>query len=102
MNADVEKAVEFEALLVASGATIKDCLIVGQQRRKEAIANIVRREPKPRKRRKAITQRDVTDAVNEAIDSAMRELRMHKNDLPGWAPAMDFAIAVVAKHKVSK
>jgi hypothetical protein len=102
MNADVEKAVEFEALLVASGATIKDCLIVGQQRRKEAIANIVRREPKPRKRRKAITQRDVTDAVNAAIDAAMRELRTHKSDLPGWAPAMDFAIAAVAKHKVSK
>jgi hypothetical protein len=102
MNADAEKAVEFETLLVASGATFKDCLIADQQKRKEAIANIVRCEPKPRKRRKAVTQRDVTNAVNVAIDSAMRELRTHKSDLPGWAAAMDFAIAVVAKHKVNK
>lgn len=102
MNADVEKAVAFEALLADAGATFKDCLIVEQKVRKEAIAGIVRRDPRPRKRRKAVTQRDVTDAVNVAIDSAMRELRTHKSDLPGWAPAMDFAIAVVAKHKVSK
>ena len=81
-------------------ATVKENLIVAQQARREAIKGIVRADPKPRKRRKAITQRDVREAVNSAIESAQLELRAHKNDLPRWSQAMDFAIAVVAKHRI--
>lgn len=73
--------------------------IASQQARRESMRTVVKAEPKPRKRSKRITRNDVAEAVNAALDAAARELREHQHDFPRWKQAMDFAIAVVAKHK---
>jgi len=70
-----------------------------QRARRAAMRSIVKAAPAARKRRKAITKADVAAAVNAALDAAARELREHEHDFPRWKQAMDFAIAVVAKHK---
>lgn len=57
-------------------------------------------KPAIKPRKKVLKQSDVDAAVNAAIAAISFELRAHKNDLPRWAQAMDYAICVVQKHKV--
>lgn len=76
--------------------------IAEQKARHDALRAIVKTTPKPRKPRRTITQADVAAAVDEALSAVASELRAHKNDLPRWSQAMDFAIATVLKHKESK
>lgn len=70
-----------------------------QRNRRDAMRSLVPVTPKPRKPKARITQADVTAAVNAALSAVAFELRAHKNDLPRWSQAMDFAIATVLKHK---
>jgi hypothetical protein len=56
-------------------------------------------KPAIKPRKKALKQSDIDAAVNAAIAAISFELRTHKNDLPRWSQAMDYAISVVQKHK---
>ena len=77
-------------------------VIRSQRQRRDEMRSVVPTTPKPRKPRPRITEADVAAAVNAALAAVALELRAHKNDLPRWSEAMDFAIATVLKHKGSQ
>lgn len=68
--------------------------------RKALMASVTKwHKPVIKPRKKALKQSDIDAAVNAAITAISFELRTHKNDLPRWSQAMDYAISVVQKHK---
>ena len=76
--------------------TIEAAIIKQRQRRKSLGAAMTGwAAPKPRNRRKAITQADIAAAVNETLDSLDREFRRLELDFPKHAQAYDTARVIV-------